>query len=325
MHRTRPLRLAILALSGALAGCAHSEHATDAAPPIPDAPVPVDATIPTASDAFWTAFLAQRYDELPGVIDQLATAAAEHPDDAWAAELHAIALIWRISEAAREPGLDPMQIPVFAVAAETSLLRASALLPTDPLILGRLGSLEIAIGSVLHDPARLARGQAAIDEGVRLYPEFTLFNRARLYFDLPATHPDAAARVNDFWQKLDACAGEPVDRAAFDLGRYLAQATDVGPKRVCWNTPHTPHGVEGFFLYMGDALVRRGDAATAKLIYANARHSPDYASWPFRAQLDERIASADDWAARLADGDATNNPTLINAASIACASCHAAR
>jgi hypothetical protein len=284
-----------------------------------------DAAPPTASDAFWTAFLAQHYDQLPAVIDQLAVAAAASPQDPWAAELHAIALIWRISEAARDPSLDPAQIPMFAVTAEHSLTHAHELLPTDPLILGRLGSLEIAIGSVLHDPARIASGKAQIDEGVRQYPEFTLFNRARLYFDLPRSHPDAAARVDDFWNKLDACAGEPVDRVAFDLGRYLAQATDTGPKRVCWNTPHTPHGVEGFFLYMGDALVRQGDAATAKAIYANARKSPAYAGWPFQAVLDQRIASADDWAARLADADPTNDPELINAAPIACASCHAAR
>jgi hypothetical protein len=298
-------------LAGVLAGCAHP----DPAPTMSDSPPP------TAADAFWTAFLAQRYDQLPGVIDGLAAAETAQPDDPWAAELHAIAILWRISEAARDPSQDPKQVPTLALTAEQSLVRANQLAPTDPLILGRLGSLEVAIGAVLHDSDRLARGTAEIDEGVRQYPEFTLFNRARLFFDVPP----AADRLDDFWNKLDACAGEPVDRAAFDLGRYVAQATDTGPKRVCWNTEHTPHGVEGFFLYMGDALLKRGDAATAKLIYANARNSPQYASWPFRTQLDDRIASADAWAARLTDADPSNDPPLINAAPNACASCHAAR
>jgi hypothetical protein len=178
---------------------------------------------------------------------------------------------------------------------------------------------------VLHDPARLAGGEAALDASVAQDPEFSLFNRARLVFDLPPGSPDAADRLDDFWKKLDACAGEPVDRAAFDLAKYLAQMTTTGPGRVCWNTEHTPHGVEGFFLYMGDALVKRGDAATARQIYGNARVSPSYASWPFRAQLDDRIANADAWAALLSDGDPTHDPTLISAATDACASCHAAR
>jgi hypothetical protein len=306
-----PTKLSTLALAGVLASCVHSD--------------PADSPAPTASDAFWTAFLDQRYDQLPGVIDGLAAATTASPDDPWTAELHAIAIIWQISEASRDPSQDPTQIPALALVAEQSLLRANELLPTDPLILGRLGSLEVGIGGVLHDSARIARGVAAIDEGVRQYPEFALFGRARLFFDLPRGAPSAADRVDDFWKKLDACAGESVDRTAFDLGRYVAQATDTGPKRVCWNTLHTPHGVEGFFLYMGDALVKRGDAATAKAIYANARKSPQYASWPFQAQLDDRIANADTWAALLTDADATNDPTLINAAPTACASCHASR
>jgi hypothetical protein len=307
--------ISTILLAGVLASCAHS----DPAPTTPDSPAA------SAGDVFWTAFLAQRYDQLPAVIDGLAAEAAARPDDPWAAELHAIAIVWQISEASRNPSQDPKQIPMLALTAEQSLLRANQLAPTDPLILGRLGSLEVAIGGVLHDSDRIARGIAAIDEGVRQYPEFALFGRARLLFDLPPGAPSAAARFDDFWSKLDACAGEPVDRLAFDLGKYVAQATATGAKRVCWNTEHTPHGVEGFFLYMGDALLRRGDAATARAIYANARNSPDYPSWPFRALLDDRIASADAWAARLTDADPENDPVLINAAPVACASCHAAR
>jgi hypothetical protein len=313
----RLTKLSTIALTTSLAaGCTRSGSA-------PTAPDGAASTV--ASDAFWAAFLAERYDQLPGVTDELAAAAAASPDDPWASELHAIAIVWRISEAARDPSFDPTQIPPLALAAEQGLAHAHQLAPTDPLILARFGSLEIAIGGVLHDPARLAAGESALDDSVQLYPEFSLFNRARLFFDLPPGAPDAADRVDDFWKKLDRCAGEPVDRAAFDLTRYLAQATDTGPKRVCWNTEHTPHGVEGFFLYMGDALVKRGDPATARQIYANARISPDYASWPFRAELDDRIANADDWAARLTDTDPTNDPLLISAAPNACASCHATR
>jgi len=307
----------VLALAGALAGaCARQDHVAPAAP---------DGQETTASAGFWTAFLAQRYDQLPVVLSALEAAAAANPDDAAAAELDALAIVWKISEAARDPSQDPSQIPGLAVTAEHSLLRANQLQPTDPVILGRLGSLEIAIGNVLHDPTRIASGKAEVDQGVQQYPEFMLFNRARLLFDLAPGDPDAADRLDDFWKKLDACAGAPVDRAAFDIGKYLAEVTAEGPRRVCWNTAHTPHGLEGFFVYMGDALVKRGDAATARVIYGNARKSPGYAGWPFQALLDDRLASADAWAARWTDADPSNDPVLINAAPVACAVCHAAR
>ena len=312
------IRSALLTASLLFTACAE-DHALH-----PDAPTADAPTAPTSADAFWDAFLAQRYVDLPGVTAQLDADATAHPADAWATELSAIARLWQIAEARRDPSLTAAQIPPIALAAEHRLQQANALLADDPLLLGRIGSLEVAIGAVLHDATRIDAGKADLDRSVALYPEFALFNRARIFFDLPSD-PQAADRVEDFWRKLDACAGEPVDRTAFDLRRYLGRATAEGPQRVCWNTPHTPHGVEGFFVYMGDALLKRGDAASAKQIYSNARYSPQYASWPFQALLEQRISDADAWAARLTDADPSNDPVLINASATACASCHAAR
>jgi hypothetical protein len=52
-----------------------------------------------------------------------------------------------------------------------------------------------------------------------------------------------------------------------------------GKKRACWNSWIAPHNFEGFFLNMGDMLVKVGDWRTAQKIYANAKLSPDYANW----------------------------------------------
>jgi hypothetical protein len=40
---------------------------------------------------------------------------------------------------------------------------------------------------------------------------------------------------------------------------------------------------------MGDMLVKAGDLQTAQRIYANAKLSPDYAQWQFKATLENRI------------------------------------
>ena len=62
---------------------------------------------------------------------------------------------------------------------------------------------------------------------------------------------------------------------------------------MCWNSWIAPHNLEGFFLSMGDLLVKSGDAETAKKLYANAKLSPAYGSWQFRDVLEERLRRAD--------------------------------
>jgi hypothetical protein len=74
----------------------------------------------------------------------------------------------------------------------------------------------------------------------------------------------------------------------------MALAATSGPKRACWNSWIAPHNFEGFFLNMGDMLVKAGDVATARKIYANARHSPTYSEWKHRSLLEQRIAQAPD-------------------------------
>src|SRR4051812_45113209 len=117
MTQTRTLGISILVLGAALGACAG-----------PGTTMSADAGPDTgAAAAFWTAFLAQRYDQLPELIAGLDAAAAARPDDPWAAELHAIALLWKIAEAARDPALLPAQIPPLALAAEQHLQHANQL------------------------------------------------------------------------------------------------------------------------------------------------------------------------------------------------------
>ena len=40
------------------------------------------------------------------------------------------------------------------------------------------------------------------------------------------------------------------------------QAVKTWPKRACWNSWIAPHNIEGFFLNVGDMLVKAGDPAS---------------------------------------------------------------
>ncbi len=88
--------------------------------------------------------------------------------------------------------------------------------------------------------------------------------------------------------------GEKVDRRTGDYAKYMALETTTGPKRACWNSWIAPHNFEGFFLNMGEMLVKQGDPATARPVYANARLSKTYQEWPFKSVLEDRIARAEE-------------------------------
>lgn len=94
------------------------------------------------------------------------------------------------------------------------------------------------------------------------------------------------------WKTLDVCAGQKVNRKNPSFAPYMSRQTTTGPMQACWNTWIAPHNFEGFFMNMGDMLVKRGDWQTAILIYQNARLSKTYHQWPYRKMLEKRILYA---------------------------------
>jgi len=116
------------------------------------------------------------------------------------------------------------------------------------------------------------------------------------------------------------------DRANPDITKYLGQATDRGVKRACWNDPIAPHNAEGFYLWVGDVLVKQGEVAQARIIYNNVKLIKEYPSWPYRSLLDDRLgADLDAKAALYRDADPANDPPIGGeSAGHPCTYCHAA-
>jgi hypothetical protein len=74
---------------------------------------------------------------------------------------------------------------------------------------------------------------------------------------------------------------------------------------------------------MGDALVKHGDVAVARVAYHDAQLVKDYLSWPYKSELEERLAA--DLNAREAlydDADPSNDPPIF-VANASCTGCHA--
>jgi hypothetical protein len=76
-------------------------------------------------------------------------------------------------------------------------------------------------------------------------------------------------------------------------------------------------------LNLGNGLVKAGDIDAARIIYANAKYSKTYTSWPYRQVL-EAIAASDlnARAALYADADPSNDPPL-GVPNRGCVYCHA--
>ncbi len=103
----------------------------------------------------------------------------------------------------------------------------------------------------------------------------------------------------------------------------MAAETREGPKRACWNSWIAPHNFEGFFLNMGDMLVKAGQPDVARQIYAMARLTRDHAVWKYRDVLEERIRDADRNVPLFRQPTpAPGQPRMMVASRFACAGCH---
>jgi len=184
--------------------------------------------------------------------------------------------IWRISENARLAKV-PASITDDAVLAHKYFGEASQLQPAEARYRGFLASSMLAEGNVHKDEALTRRGYYTLLDSVAAWPEFNLFTAGYVMSRQPAASARFKQAVEWQWQTLDLCTGAKIDRRDPDYAHYMQLETTAGQKRVCWNSWIAPHNFEGFFLNMGDMLVKAGDWETAQKIYAAARLSRTYA------------------------------------------------
>lgn len=126
------------------------------------------------------------------------------------------------------------------------------------------------------------------------------------------------------WQcrTLNECTVGKIDRVNPDYSRYMPLETTKGRKRACWNSWIAPHNFEGFFLNLGDMLVKSGDWQTAQKIYANAKLSKVYGNWKYQAVLDDRIKHAQDNVALLNSPNETAKGRIMINSEFSCMACH---
>jgi hypothetical protein len=283
---------------------------------------------PAAKDAdstFWATLHAGRYDDIAPALDKLEGAYLAHPEDPRTAAHIGFLHIWRISERARKAELSPT-ITDDMMLARRYFDEAVALDPSDARFRGFLAATTLAEGKLHHDERLTRRGFFAMKDAVDAWPEFNLFTRGYTMSGLPYDDARYADAVADQWTTLDVCAdGVRVDRRTADFSPYMRLEKREGPKRACWNSWIAPHNFEGFFLNMGDMLVKAGEPATARNVYAQAKLAKEYAEWPYRDLLDRRIEQAEANVALFRSPGADRERRMMVESAFSCTGCHQQR
>jgi len=286
-----------------------------------------------ASNFFWYAFHNGLYELIPDVLNALTGAYLNDPNDPKTAAYIGAVHTWRLSERER---ILPEQIPATitddAVLARKFFQEKVRLDPKDAHYLGFLGTMMISEADVHLDEKLLKQGYQTLVKATKLFPEFN-YVTAALAFTGGATNylPTADSEIFKTalewqWKTMELCLGAEIDRTNPDASPYLDRIVTEGPKKVCWNSDVAPHKFEGFYLNMGDMLVKSGDWKTARKIYANAKLFPDsYAKWQLKDLLEQRIADAESNVDKFQTPPGPTGPfekPMLAQSAYACTGCH---
>ena len=278
-----------------------------------------------ADEVFWSTLHQGRYDDIGKALDLMTAAYLQNPGDAVSAARSGWLHIWRLSEAGRLGGSVPATITDDAVLARKYFEEAHRLDPTEARYRGFVGAARVTEGAIHRDEALIRSGYYAMLDGVDAWPEFNLFTAGYVMALNPVGSKQFAEALEMQWRNADVCIGGKIDRKRPDFAPYMAAATTEGPRRACWNSWIAPHNFEGFMMNMGDMLVKSGDWETARVIYANARLSSTYSSWPYREALEQRIVDAPKNVNAFAASSGRDGGGMMRGSSYGCMACHQER
>jgi len=319
MFALRPTVLAA-ALVTALSGCAYMAEATA---PAKSARASRTELAERADALFWRTFHNGDYEGIPRALEAVKGAYLQAPDDPVSAAHVGFLHVWRIAERARLPATAP-SITDDSALARRYFSEALALHPSEARYQGFLATTMLAEASIHKDEKLRRRGYYAMLDAVDAWPEFNLFTAGYVLSNQAAESAHFKQGLEMQWRTLDLCSGVAVDRRNPDFADFMKLETQAGPKRVCWNSWIAPHNFEGFFLNMGDMLVKAGDWTTAQKVYANARLSSTYAGWKYRGVLESRIeqAQANVAAFNAPPAKGTGDAVMMVQSRFACMGCH---
>ena len=275
-----------------------------------------------AKQTFWVNLHEGNYDQLPTTIKLLTAAYLQNSNDPQLAGFLGFSHIWKLTERNREKVI-PATITNEIILSKKFFKDAVNLYPTDARLQGFYSVSMLAEGDIFHDEREKVRGYFSLLRAIHEWPEFNYFTGGFVLSKLNWKSEQFKEGLEWQWRTLDLCAQQKVNRYNPTFVPFMKYQTTVGKKRVCWNSWIAPHNFEGFFMNMGDMLVKQGDWRTAIKIYNNAKLSQTYTTWPYRNMLENRIQNAKQNVAyfRRDNGNSPDTRIMFNSG-YGCMACH---
>ena len=280
-----------------------------------EAPPSQPASDPIA-DAY-AALEAADYKAVPKLIERLDAAFEQQPQQGRLAFYAGTMRMWLATGGPRQPGEELNDV----LGAIEQLEQARALMPESPHPGAFLAIAQTALGDRLGDEARVDEGHRVFDETIALYPAYVSGVAAQAYGMLPRDHRYFSDALTATINTLKHCGVEDFEA---DMRTAIPYPTAAdSPQGTCWNGGGVAHVREGILLIFGDIFIKNGDAGTGRHFYEAVKQTPTYDDWPFHAELEERIADADQRAALYDDDDRYNDPPTWMEGDNLCVGCHA--
>lgn len=274
-----------------------------------------------AEKQFWETLHKGRYNDIKATTRLLTAAYIDNPNDPDLAAHLGFLHIWKITERYRNAEIEPTIVNQIILSTHY-FSDAVELDPEDARYLGFLGASQIAQGSIFHDNREQTRGYYTLKRAINQWPEFNYFTAGYVMSTQPYQSDNFKEGLAWQWATLDLCAGTKIDRQNPSFSPYMQRETQKGPQRACWNSWIAPYNFEGFFMNMGDMLVKSGDWQTAIKIYRNAQLAKNYSSWPYRAMLENKMAHAKDNVTSYRQEFAGRDKTILFNSGYGCVACH---
>ena len=253
-------------------------------------------TVPPAEETFFRAF---NHDPKlrPQAHKQLVGAYARNPGDPRNTLLLGLSHLWIAAEGDRT---NPERIENLLLSKHY-LDRAEKLAPTDRRIASWLVPVRMTIAQLERNGEDRQRLWAEMMVAYKEDPNFHSFTVAMLSY----TRPRASA---EFKLGLDALRATEGCNDTMDVS--------------CANKPRWPHNQEGFLAFHADYELKAGNVAEARALLEEVKRVPDYDTFAFPQEIDDRLANLDTYAALYANADAGDDPPPIINGTMTCQVCH---
>jgi hypothetical protein len=255
---------------------------------------PVESTDKLALKAkhqFWNTLHQGFYQGISEVNYLLTAAYLKNPNDPQLAAYLGFAHLWKVTERERLETNSPT-ITNNVILSKKYFSDALQLDPDNVIYKGFLGDVQLVEGTLFHDKREEVRGYFTLKRAIASWPEFNYFTAGYPMSILPSDSEHFKEAIEWQWKTLDLCAGKKINRTNPDFRYFMNRETRQGKQRACWNSWAAPYNFEGFFMNMGDMLVKSGDWKTGIKIYQNAKLDKNYSTWPYRDLLEHRIKNA---------------------------------